>query len=59
MRALIAIAGFLPQGFYYLLRVLGLEGWQGFVVGLCLFLLTILLVLTLGNAGLSRNRKTL
>lgn len=59
MTELTAIAEFLPQGFYYLLRVLGLEGWQGVVVGLCLFLLTILLVLTLGNAGLSRNRKML
>jgi hypothetical protein len=42
----------------YLLRALGLEGWQGFAIALCIFLLTILLVATLGNARLSRNRKT-
>jgi hypothetical protein len=54
MKVLGAIVEFLPQGIFDLLRVLG---WRGFVIALCIFLLTILLVLTLGNSGLSRNRK--
>ena len=59
MTALITTAAFLPQGFYYVLHGLGLEGWQGFVIALCIFLMILLLVMTLGNFRLSRDRKIL